>query len=184
MAQGEPIRHRILANVQVVGPNEWTREVTINDGEDEFDEDYDADTDTYGVTYEYFPGAGGSIMAGLQQREYQIDLPNADGGDSLEFLVGGRAYFIREGVLRPFAGGNARVGQGISFDGGEDSDFLFGFDAAGGVGLFLPSGFTADLRIAYEFTWNRADVAIGPVDVEVDDLIHGFSVQLGVGWAF
>jgi hypothetical protein len=169
--------HNLSIHTLVMDNTDWTRGLEGFTG----DVDFPADTGITALQYEYFFSAANSMIFSLEKRDYAIDLPGADAGDSTEIGWAGRFYARTDDRLQFFGQFGMRVGPGVEWNADIESDLVLGFDFGGGARYFFEAGPFLDLRLAYDITIFNTDVGIG---ADVQDRVDGLIGVVGVGWAF
>jgi hypothetical protein len=169
--------HNLSINTMVMDNTDWSRGLEGFSG----DVDFPADTGITALQYEYFLGAASSMIFSLEKRDYAIDVPGGDAGDSTEFGWAGRFYGRTDERLQFFGQLGMRFGPGVEWDAGIDSDLVLGFDLGGGARYFFEAGPFLDFRLAYDITIFNTDVGIG---VDVQDRVDGLIGLIGLGWSF
>lgn len=168
--------HALSVHTLALDNTDWSRGLEGFAG----DADFPADTGITALQYELFFSAMSSMIFSLEKRDYAIDLPGADAGDSTELGWAGRVYGRSDEPFQFFGQIGMRVGPGVEWDADVESDLVLGFDLGGGARYFFEAGPFVELRLGYDITVFQTDIA----GLEIQDRVDGIIGVLGVGWAF
>lgn len=169
--------HNLSIHTLVMDNTDWSRGLEGFSG----DVDFPSDTGMTALQYEYFFSGSSSMLFSLEKRDYAIDLPGADAGDSTELGWAGRFYGRSEEQFQFFGQVGMRVGPGVEWDADVESDLVLGFDIGGGARYFFEAGPFLDFRLAYDITIFNTDPGLG---IDIQDRVDGLIGVIGLGWAF